>query len=118
MMIQSSESQANLGMAALLMPRDPFLAVAGEILLASEDPVFPPLDAQSRTARSLAEVLATGFGTSREAGTDSADDLWLRLELIARDVIRSGVRPDTQRRSPGLLARYAARARSSAAVAP
>lgn len=61
------EVQANLAMAALLMPRDPFLAVAGGILLASDDPVFPPLSAQSEMARSLANALALRFGTSRQA---------------------------------------------------
>jgi hypothetical protein len=61
------EVQANLGMAALLMPRDPFLAFAARILLASTDPVFPPLNAQSVRAGSLADALAMRFGTSRQA---------------------------------------------------
>lgn len=60
------EVQANMGMAALLMPRQPFLAEARRIL-SSRDPVFPPLDADLPVANALTDELAKTFETSHQA---------------------------------------------------
>ena len=60
------EVQANLGMAALLMPRQPFLAEARRVLEA-DDPVFPPLSAEADAAIGLIHELAEAFETSHQA---------------------------------------------------
>jgi hypothetical protein len=73
------EVQANMGMAALLMPRQPFLAEARRIL-SSGDPVFPPVDATVNIARRLIGELAKTFETSHQAA---------RLRLAAFGFISS-----------------------------
>jgi hypothetical protein len=60
------EVQANMGMAALLMPKEPFMNRVREILDA-QDPVFPPLDPWGPVGHSLTEELATQFCVSRQA---------------------------------------------------
>lgn len=59
------EVQANMGMAALLMPRGPFLAEARRIL--ERDVIFLPLLVDALVARRLVELLAAAFETSQEA---------------------------------------------------
>ena len=59
------EVQANMGMAALLMPRGAFLEEARRLL--EREAVFLPIDADGLRARRLVEVLAERFETSHEA---------------------------------------------------
>ncbi len=54
-----------MGMAALLMPRGPFLAEARRIL--EREVIFPPLSVDALAARRLVELLAATFETSQEA---------------------------------------------------
>lgn len=61
------EVQANMGMAALLMPRQPFLAEARRLLLAMEGPLFPPLERDDPVAQQLVHALAESFETSHQA---------------------------------------------------
>jgi hypothetical protein len=60
------EVQANMGMAALLMPRSVFASVA-ELSLAPFGPVVPPVGATTLTGRHLVDVLAQSFQVSRRA---------------------------------------------------
>lgn len=60
------EFQANMGMAALLMPRGPFLDQA-RAMLETRGPVFPPLDPTSLDGAWLTESLAGRFRVSRQA---------------------------------------------------
>lgn len=57
--------QANMGMAALLMPRGPFLESARAHL--NREPVFAPVEANDLIAKRLVAVLAEEFQTSHEA---------------------------------------------------
>jgi hypothetical protein len=59
------EVQANMGMAALLMPRPIFLAEARRLL--EREPVFLPLEADALPAKRLVAILAESFETSHEA---------------------------------------------------
>lgn len=59
------EVQANMGMAALLMPRELFLSEARGIL--EREPVFLPLDPESLAAKRLTTILGEQFQTSHEA---------------------------------------------------
>ena len=59
------EVQANMGMAALLMPRDLFLTEARAIL--EREPVFLPLDVEGLPAKRLTAILGEQFQTSLEA---------------------------------------------------
>ena len=59
------EVQANMGMAALLMPRGPFLAEARRVL--ESQPIFLPLRPEALQAERLVSILAHQFETSREA---------------------------------------------------
>ena len=59
------EVQANMGMAALLMPRGPFLAEARRML--ERRVVFLPLSVDALTGRRLVELLGATFETSQEA---------------------------------------------------
>ncbi len=59
------EVQANMGMAALLMPRTLFLAAARTHL--EREPAFLPLDVESLVARRLVAILGEQFQTSLEA---------------------------------------------------
>lgn len=65
------EVQANMGMAALLMPERLFLDQA-RALLDDHRPVFPPLDPHGPDGRWLTDALAQRFRVSRQA-------TWLRL---------------------------------------
>ncbi len=60
------EFQANMGMAALLMPRGPFLDQA-RALLETRGPVFPPLSPTGRDGAWLTESLAERLRVSRQA---------------------------------------------------
>ncbi len=60
------EVQANMGMAALLMPRRLFLELAREVLSARE-PLYLPLKVGSTAATSIVAELATAFEASHEA---------------------------------------------------
>ncbi len=60
------EVQANMGMAALLMPRQPFLDEVSR-LLDADGPVFPPLDRHSTLAQRLVHALGESFETSHQA---------------------------------------------------
>ena len=60
------ELQANMGMAALLMPRQPFLSEARRIL-ENGDPVFPPFARASEIAKRLTDELAETFQASHQA---------------------------------------------------
>ena len=60
------EVQANMGMAALLMPERLFLDQA-RALLDGYRPVFPPLDPNGPDGRWLTEALAECFRVSRQA---------------------------------------------------
>jgi IrrE N-terminal-like domain len=60
------EVQANMGMAALLMPRRLFLDQA-RCVLDARGPVFPPLDPNGLDGRWLTEELAERFRVSRQA---------------------------------------------------
>jgi hypothetical protein len=60
------EVQANMGMAALLMPRQPFLDEVRR-LLTVVGPVFPPLGRNSTIAQQLIRGLAESFETSHQA---------------------------------------------------
>ncbi len=62
------EVQANMGMAALLMPRAAFVAEARR-LLEAEGPAFPPLSPSSARAAALAARLAETFEASLQAST-------------------------------------------------
>ena len=59
------ETQANMGMAALLMPRGPFLAEARTAL--TREPVFLPLAVESLQAERLVSILGHLFEASLEA---------------------------------------------------
>lgn len=59
------EVQANMGMAALLMPRDLFLTEARRLL--EREPVFLPLDGEDLPAKRLVAILGEQFQTSLEA---------------------------------------------------
>ena len=59
------EVQANMGMAALLMPRGPFLVAARRAL--ETQPVLLPLAHDSLQAERLVSILGHEFTTSREA---------------------------------------------------
>ena len=60
------ELQANIGMAALLMPRQLFLSEARRILEGG-DPVFPPFARESEIAKRLTDGLAEIFQASHQA---------------------------------------------------
>ncbi len=62
------EVQANMGMAALLMPATVFASVA-ETCLRPFGPVVPPLSPTSITGRHLIETLAPMFEVSRRAAS-------------------------------------------------
>jgi hypothetical protein len=66
------EVQANMGMAALLLPRGPFLEEARRLL--EREPVFPPLANEGLVAKRLISILAEQFEASQEA---------TRLRLLA-----------------------------------
>ena len=72
------EVQANMGMVALLMPREPFVKETRR-LLGSAAPVFPPLDAESRIGKDLVERLARRFEASHQA---------TRLRLVTFGFVR------------------------------
>lgn len=59
------EVQANMGMAALLMPRQPVLDFASAVL--SEAVAFPPLTEGSRDGAQLVQETAKAFTVSRRA---------------------------------------------------
>lgn len=59
------EVQANMGMAALLMPRELFLTEARRIL--EREPVFLPLHVEGLPAKRLVTILGEQFQTSLEA---------------------------------------------------
>jgi hypothetical protein len=59
------EVQANMGMAALLMPRELFLTEARRLL--EREPVFLPLDVESLATKRLVAILGEQFQTSLEA---------------------------------------------------
>jgi hypothetical protein len=59
------EVQANMGMAALLMPRDLFLSEARRFL--EREPVFLPLEVEGLPAKRLVAILGEQFQTSLEA---------------------------------------------------
>jgi Zn-dependent peptidase ImmA (M78 family) len=60
------EVQANMGMAALLMPREPFLDRV-RAALEARDPVFPPLDPLGSVGLWLTDEIAHCFLVSRQA---------------------------------------------------
>lgn len=60
------EVQANMGMAALLMPRSLFVDQARAVL-DTLDPVFPPLDPSCPAGRLATDALAEQFRVSRQA---------------------------------------------------
>lgn len=60
------EVQANMGMAALLLPQD-LLLERVKVLFGAREPLFPPFDPRSDVGRWLTETLAAEFFVSRQA---------------------------------------------------
>lgn len=61
------EIQANLGMAALLMPASVFDAMLTRLLLAETKPPIPPVPTDSRLGRIVVDTVVDAFQVSRQA---------------------------------------------------